>query len=128
MIYMETPKQIPDKEKDVRQFLVDVGRMYQFKAEEMTPDIKTSSYSNVAYLTCTNRDVFIDFLEMPGMKKDGKMMVPATRVYMSHSAAQQLAARLTEVLEGSYQRGELESYKPPSVKPPVRLKDQNKKL
>jgi hypothetical protein len=114
---MDAQKHTTPKEQDPQQqFLIDVARMYQFKPEEMIPDIKTSSYSNVSYLTCTNRDVFIDFLELPGIKKDGKMMVPATRVYMSHSAAQQLAAKLTEILEGSYQRGEMEFFTPPSGK------------
>jgi hypothetical protein len=126
---MKNQKQTPSKEPDTKQqFLIDVGRMYQFKPEEMMPDIKTSSYSNVSYLTCTNRDVFIDFLEMPGIKKDGKMMIPATRVYMSHSAAQQLAAKLTEILEGSYQRGEMEFFTPPSGKSPARTKNPVKKL
>jgi hypothetical protein len=121
---MDSPKQTLPKDQVARQqFLVDVGKMYEFKPEDLVPDIKTSSYSNVAYLNCTNRDVFIDFLEMPGVKKDGKMMVPATRVYMSHSAAQQLAIQLAAVLEGSYQRGEMESYNPP---PPANLRIQMK--
>ena len=111
-----------------QKFLLDIGRMYEFNPEDMTPDIKTSAYSNVAFITCSNRDIFIDFLELPGVKKDGKMIVPGTRVYMSHAAAQQLAIRLAEVLEGSYQRGEMESYSPQPVKPPVRLKDEKRKL
>jgi len=111
-----------------QKFLLDIGRMYEFNPEDMTPDIKTSAYSNVAYITCSNRDIFIDFLELPGVKKDGKMMVPGTRVYMSHAAAQQLAIRLAQVLEGSFQRGEMESYDPQPVKPPIRLKDQKRKL
>ncbi|MEN6442447.1 MAG: DUF3467 domain-containing protein [Methanoregula sp.] len=126
---MNSQKQTTPKEQDPRQqFLIDVGRMYQFKPEEMMPDIKTSTYSNVSYLTCTNRDVFIDFLEMPGIKKDGKMMIPATRVYMSHSAAQQLAATLTGVLEGSYERGEMEFFTPPSGKIAAGTKTPVKKL
>jgi len=90
-------------------------------------DIRTSSYSNVSYITCTNRDVFIDFLEMPGMKKEGKMMVPATRIYLSHPAAQQLASQLANVLESSYQRGEMESYTPAPVKQTVRMKTGGKR-
>ncbi|MFA7304153.1 MAG: DUF3467 domain-containing protein [Methanoregula sp.] len=108
-------------------FLLDVGRMYEFKPEDMTPEIKTSAYSNVAYITCSNRDIFIDFLEIPGIKREGKMMVSGTRIYMSHAAAQQLAVRLGQVLEGSCQRGEMESYTPQSSPLPVRMKDQKKK-
>ena len=106
------PKDLPTG----RQIPIDFGRMYQFSPEEMCPDIRASSYANISFITCTNRDVYIDFLEMPGIKKDGKMMIPATRVYMSHSAAQQLAEKLKEILEGSYQRGDMEFFQPPSGK------------
>jgi len=116
---------IPEKNDKIP---LDIGRMYEFNPNEMTPDIRTSAYSNVAFITCSNRDVFIDFLELPGIKKDEKMMVHGTRVYMSHAAAQQLALRLAQILEGSFQRGEMESYDPQPVKPPVRLKDQKRKL
>lgn len=101
-----------DAKKQPAPVPLDFGRMYQFRPEEMCPDVRASAYANVSYITCTNRDVFIDFLEMPGVKKDGKMMIPATRIYLSHSAAQQLAAKLGEILEGSYQRGEMEFYEP----------------
>lgn len=118
-------KHHPEKNEKIP---LDFSRMYEFRPDDMTQDIRTSAYSNVAFITCSNRDVFIDFLELPGVKKDGKMMVPGTRVYMSHAAAQQLALRLGQVLEGSYQRGEMEAYNPQPVKPPVRMKDQKRRL
>jgi uncharacterized protein (DUF2267 family) len=116
------------KPVNANQLPIDIGRMYQFRPDEMVPEIRTSSYSNVSYITCTNRDVFIDFLEMPGIKKDRKMTVPGTRIYLSHSAARQLAAKLTEILEGSYHRGKMEFYKPgpktvsDSIKNPAKQK------
>jgi hypothetical protein len=106
---------------------VDFGRMYRFSPDEMCPEVRASAYANVSYITCTNRDVFIDFLEMPGVKKDGKMMIPATRIYLSHSAAQQLAAKLSEILEGSYQRGEMEFYEPGETTVPAKAKKQKRK-
>jgi hypothetical protein len=118
-MYMDAKKQTSTKEPGTgQQIAIDISKMYQFRPDEMIPDIRASSYSNVSYITCTNRDVFIDFLEMPGIKKDGRMMIPGTRVYMSHSAAQQLAAKLAEVLEGSYQRGEMEFFQPEPGKQP----------
>lgn len=121
---MEKSGQKPRNDQEQRkEFLIDVAGMYRFTPGEMVPDIRTSAYSNLAYITCTNQDVFIDFLEMPGMKKEGRMVVPGTRIYMSHSAAQHLAGKLAEILEGTYRRGEMESYSPPPVKPPVRMKD-----
>jgi hypothetical protein len=126
---MDAKKEKAPKESTTgRQIPIDFGKMYQFSPEEMCPDIRSSSYANISFITCTNRDVYIDFLEMPGIKKDGKMMIPATRVYMSHSAAQQLAEKLNEVLEGSYQRGEMEFFTPPSGKSPAVMKAPVKKL
>ena len=115
---------VPEKND---KYHLDIGRMYEFNPDDMTPDIRTTAYSNVAYITCSNRDVFIDFLEIPGVKKDGKIMVPGTRVFMSHAAAQQLAIRLAQVLEGSYKRGEMEAYSPLPQKPPARMKGEEKK-
>jgi len=106
---------------------IDFGRMYRFSPDEMCPEVRASAYANVSYITCTNRDVFIDFLEMPGVKKDGKMMIPATRIYLSHSAAQQLAAKLSEILEGSYQRGEMEFYEPGETTVPTKAKKSKRK-
>ena len=78
-MYMDAKKQTSSKEPDTgQQIAIDISKMYQFRPDEMIPDIRASSYSNVSYITCTNRDVFIDFLEMPGIKKDGKMMIPGT--------------------------------------------------
>jgi hypothetical protein len=47
----------------------------------------------------TDRDVYIDFLSMPGIKKDGKMVLRGTRIFMPHSSAQTLAESLGKTLE-----------------------------
>jgi len=77
------------------------------------PDISYSTYSNLAYIQVTHRDVYIDFLEMPGIKReDGKMHVDGTRVFMSHAAAQKLAEALNGILEKVYSEGGMENYCP----------------
>jgi hypothetical protein len=67
---------------------IDLGKLYQCRAEDIFPEITATAYSNLAYVNCTGRDVFIDFLEMPGVKcPDGTVRLRGTRVYMSHAAA-----------------------------------------
>ena len=75
---------------------IDLKEMYKIDPREMTPEITVTRYSNLAYVQVAPRDVYIDFLEMPGVKREGKTLVNGTRVYMSHVAAQ----RLGEVLQG----------------------------
>jgi hypothetical protein len=73
--------------------------MYSFDPKDAMPEISPIRYSNLAYIHVSNRDVYIDFLEMPGIKREGKVFVPGTRIYMSHAAAQKLAEALDGILE-----------------------------
>lgn len=43
-------------------------------------------------------------------KKDGKMVMPGTRVFMSFAAAQRLSEALTGILEKAHRDGEMEQY------------------
>lgn len=90
--------------------MVDVRELYKFEPKDIIPDISIVRYSNLAYIQITHRDVYIDFLEMPGIKKDGKMLLNGTRIYMSFVAAQKLAETLQGILEQVDSRGEMEKY------------------
>ena len=87
---------------------VDLKQLYAFEAKDLVPDITVARYSNLAYVQVSPRDVFIDFLEMPGVKKDGRVIVNGTRVYMSHVAAKRLGEVLQEVLKKASRDGGLE--------------------
>jgi len=78
---------------------IDLRKLYAFEPSDLVPDIASSHYSNLAYVQVTHRDVYIDFLEMPGTKRDGKMPVKGVRIYMSHPAAKRLVEVLGEILE-----------------------------
>ena len=73
--------------------------LYNRDATKPQLDIGSVKYSNLAYIEASDRDVHIDFLEMPGIKRDGRVYVSGTRVYMSHSAARRLAEVLPDVLK-----------------------------
>jgi hypothetical protein len=95
---------------EVQAVTIDLANLYKFDPEDLVADIKTSTYSNLAFIQVTHRDVFIDFFEMPGTKKDGKMVMPGTRVYMSFAAAQRLSEALTGILEKAHRDGGMEQY------------------
>ncbi len=91
---------------------VDLRKLYRFEPEELQLDITHSSYSNLAYVQVTHRDVCIDFLGMPGVRREGRALVNGTRVYMSHAAAQKLAEALSGILEKVHTEEGMERYVP----------------
>ncbi|WP_292488886.1 DUF3467 domain-containing protein [Methanoculleus sp. 10] len=91
---------------------VDLRKLYRFEPEELQLDITHSSYSNLAYVQVAHRDVCIDFLEMPGVRREGRALVNGTRVYMSHAAAQKLAEALSGILERVHTEEGMEKYVP----------------
>jgi len=91
---------------------IDLRKLYRSEPEELQLDITHSSYSNLAYVQVTHRDVCIDFLEMPGVRREGRALVNGTRVYMSHAAAQKLAEALSGILERVHTEEGMERYVP----------------
>jgi len=100
-----------EEQKD-RAAAVDLRELYRFEPEELQLDITHSSYSNLAYVQVAHRDVCIDFLEMPGVRRDGKALINGTRIYMSHAAAQKLAEALNGILERVHTEEGMEKYVP----------------
>jgi hypothetical protein len=90
---------------------IDLKEMYKMDPKEMSPDITITRYSNLAYVQVSPRDVYIDFLEMPGVRKDGKVAVDGTRIYMSHVAAQRLGDVLQGILKKVVREGGIEKLK-----------------
>jgi hypothetical protein len=78
---------------------IDLKAAYKYDPAELSTEITVSRYSNLAYIQVSPRDVCIDFLEMPGIRKAGKMVVGGARIYMSHDSARKLAETLGGVLE-----------------------------
>ena len=99
---------VPDEGNEAVAF--DLKDMYSFDPKDAVPEILSTHYSNLAYINVSHRDVYIDFLEMPGIKRDGKMFVQGTRIYMSHAAAQKLTEALGGILENVHAKGGMEKY------------------
>jgi len=89
---------------------IDLRSLYKFKPEEMVIDINNTYYTNYAYTQVMHRDVYIDFLQFPGIKKDNLMRINGIRIYLTHAHAKKLAKSLLGVLENVHTDGKMESY------------------
>ncbi len=98
--------------KDKGSTVVDLNDLYKFDLQDLSVNISEEIYSNLSYIQITHRDVYIDFLAMPGTKREGSQIVNGTRVYMSHVAAQKLAETLGQLLSDVHQKGAMETYSP----------------
>ncbi|RLB67281.1 MAG: DUF3467 domain-containing protein [Deltaproteobacteria bacterium] len=97
-------------DEEAKSVLIDLGEIYRSDPKDIVPDISVVHYSNLAFIQVTHRDVYIDFLQMPGIKKDDKVLLDGTRIYMSHVAAKKLVEALEGILEQVYSRGDMEMY------------------
>ncbi|MEA2045626.1 MAG: DUF3467 domain-containing protein [Euryarchaeota archaeon] len=104
------------EESEESSITIDFANLYKFKKEDLAIDISTTNYSNLAYMQVGHRDVYIDFLEMPGIKRDGKMVINGVRIFMSHAAAKALADSLSHLLEDVHRRGKMETYSSEGIK------------
>ncbi len=89
---------------------IDMAKIYAMSFENAEPNIQVTGYSNLAYIQVSQRDVYIDFLELPGMKKDNKVQINGIRIYMSFAAAQKLSETLGNILENVHSKGGMEEY------------------
>jgi hypothetical protein len=105
---LPTKESVPEEAPE--ELIIDLREIYSYKPKDLVPDISVVRYSNLAYINITHRDVLIDFLEMPGVKKDGKVLLNGTRIYMSYVGAQRLAESLLETLEQVHSSGKIEKY------------------
>jgi len=99
-------------EEKGRVMSLDIGKCYQFNPEDFEIDVTTVRYSNNSFIQVMGQDVFVDFLEIPGVKKDGKMVANATRIYMTHIQAKKLVDALGNLLENTHKSGRMETYPP----------------
>jgi hypothetical protein len=74
---MQKPKAVdfeeegPKKHSEADSMTIEINELYKYKKEDLCIDIGSSTYSNLAYVQASHRDISIDFLEMPGIKKRG---------------------------------------------------------
>jgi hypothetical protein len=99
------------KDKD-QSMSVDIGKCYKFAPDDFEIEVTSEHYSNNSYIQVMNQDVLIDFMRVPGVKKDGKMVASATRIYLTHVQAAKLARTLQSLLQSTHEAGRMETYPP----------------
>lgn len=105
---MVTNNENHTEESDVEEKAsIDIGDLYKFKHEDLVLNISSIHYSNLTYMQVASRETVLDFLELPGVKRDGKMVINGVRIYLSHVAAQMLVEKLGKLLETAYEGGKI---------------------
>ena len=107
-----TGKKATEIDQKTKTVAVDLSSSYAIENASTETDIQQIHYSNLATVNVSHRDVFIDFLQMPGIKHEGTMRLPGARVFMSYASAQKLAEALSMVLEKAHTDGGMEEYRP----------------
>lgn len=88
----------------------DLESAYAIDGTKVVTDVDQIHYSNLAMVNVTHRDVFIDFLQLPGVKRDDMTHLPGVRVFMSYASAQRLADAISDILVKVYSEGGMEEY------------------
>jgi len=77
---------------------IDILDMYQSKEKNYELNIVDVRYSNEQFMQVTDKDICIDFLELPGFKKDDKIKINAVRVYMTHQSAKNMIDTISKLI------------------------------
>lgn len=67
--------------------------------EKIELNFSKVSYSNEQFMLCTGRDMYIDFLELPGINIEGVHKIDATRIFLTPDIARNLANNILRSLE-----------------------------
>ncbi len=63
------------------------------------PEIDVVRYSNQILMNLTENDVMLDFLELPGIAREGKMHIRGTRIYLTIEKAKKMHDVLGTILQ-----------------------------
>lgn len=75
--------------------------------DEPITNILLSRYCNAINIQASNNDIALDFLELPGIPRDGKQVIEGVRLYMTHEHARLMAELLLKTLEKNNDRSDL---------------------
>lgn len=95
---------------DEKENTINLGDIFRIDPENIKADIKCVHYSNVAYVQVNQRDVQIDFMQMPGITGENGTEVETNRIFLSHSAAKKLSETIIQTLEKAKESGKLDLY------------------
>jgi len=67
--------------------------------ENIVLNITSSHFSNYALIQLREREMHIDFLELPGSKRDDKWRINAVRIYLTPDHSRKIANILLDLLD-----------------------------
>ena len=97
------------EEKEKAKVTIDISKLFKLDPDEIKLDVDHVHYSNVAYIQVNQRDVQVDFLQLPGIPKENGTMAKTTRIYLSHISAKRLAETLLQTLKNASEGGQIET-------------------
>ncbi len=77
-------------------------------SKKVLMSVKEARYANVAFVQVSPRDVFIDFIQAPGLPDGDEVRVDVTRIYLSPPAAKSLADVLANLVQKLQKEGQFE--------------------
>jgi hypothetical protein len=78
------------------------------RSKKLRLEVKQVTYANLAYVQVSPRDVFIDFIQAPGLPRGEDVLVEIVRVFLTPPAAKSLAETLGRVVEQVRKSGKFE--------------------
>ncbi|MEA3559651.1 MAG: hypothetical protein U9R75_10390 [Candidatus Thermoplasmatota archaeon] len=94
---------------------IDIGKMFRFDQDKMETDITKMMYSNHVYIQINPREVELNFMNIPGVKKEGNNICETVKIIMPFSGAQSFANVLLETMASVYNQGGMEEYNPDEI-------------
>ncbi len=106
--YQRGVPEMKEKKSNKGQVTIDISNLFKVDPEQIKLDVDHVHYSNIAYIQINQRDVQIDFLQLPGIPEEGGTKAKTTRIYLSHTAAKRLAETINTTLKNAVEMGGLE--------------------
>lgn len=85
----------------------ELANLYS-RSKKLRMSVKESRYANLAFVQVSPRDVFIDFIQAPGLPDGDEIRVDVTRIYLSPPAAKSLADVLSDLVAKLQKAGQFE--------------------
>lgn len=88
-----------DPQSMAKETSIDVISWDELPKRVATPEVVHVQYSNSFHIQASSQDVFIDFQELPGHIRDGKLSVNVTRIYLTIDKSRSLAEAINGMLK-----------------------------
>lgn len=94
----ESSKPTTTGASQIGQFVISQTEVLDPNPKNPIADVIQTWYSNYGFVTAGGRDLWIDFLQLPGTPVEGRTHIPTYRIFLTHVAAQKLAEQILSVV------------------------------